>query len=80
LLILITDCNTPFVTALTVLGTVKDISMLSALSAKWSLHGQNKSHPSPCTAAAIQGVPFSVLLQTKPPDHGARRAMCGIPE
>jgi hypothetical protein len=54
--------------------------MLSALSAKWSLHGQNKSHPSPCTAVAIQGVPFSVSLQTKPPDYGARRAMCGLPE
>lgn len=54
--------------------------MLSALSEKWSLHGQNKSHPSPCKAVAIQGVSFFVSLPINPPDHGARRGMCGLPE
>src|SRR5450830_1736338 len=60
-------------------GTVMCWSTSLARPWGWSMQGQNRSQPSPCTALATQGWPSGVVDQTKPPSQGARLATWGAP-
>ncbi len=74
-----TPARRPLVATTSGSGTVTVIAIESGSSDGWSLQGQKRSQPSPCTAVAIHGAPEGVVLQTKPPSHGARFATRGAP-